>query len=251
MVSFNDQIRDGEVFEKGRRAEEVANFYLKLNGFFTLANFALHKDRRALDLSTEADLLAIRLKHSCEHVGGRKLNPCNRLSRILVHTDLSAFLIVEVKATACAINSAWDFRRDPRTALESHIYAIKRMGVVSVHDAKKVATVVAQAGRWVGPEGIIQFLCVGSETGTDVGRPVILFRDIADFLVTRFQPLLPLKIPERPEGLRTWGEFGYELTQFLKSHQDENLGSHIIREELEQAVGRYVHSGTPLYRPKS
>lgn len=129
-------------------------------------------------------------------------------------------------------------------AYESHLYAIKRMGIVPIRRTEEIASAVAQTGRWDGPEGIIQFLCVGSETGTEVGRPTILFREIADFLVTRFQPLLPLKIPERPEGLKAWGDFGYDVTKFLKSHRDRDLGSDTVREELTQAVGRYVHCGT-------
>lgn len=129
-------------------------------------------------------------------------------------------------------------------AYESHLYAIKRMGIVPIRRTEEIASAVAQTGRWDGPEGTIQFLCVGSETGTEVGRPTILFREIAEFLVTRFQPLLPLKIPERPEGLKAWGDFGYDVTKFLKSHRDWDLGSDTVREELTQAIGRYVHCGT-------
>ncbi|MDV6376422.1 hypothetical protein [Deinococcus arenicola] len=49
-------------------AEKLAYWYLRLNGFFPLANFVLHNEgeRRGSD----SDVLAIRMPHTDERIGG-------------------------------------------------------------------------------------------------------------------------------------------------------------------------------------
>lgn len=54
--------------------ETLTYWYLRLNGFFPLTNFVLHRhdlNRNGIQHRADADLLAIRLKHVYEPIGGQ------------------------------------------------------------------------------------------------------------------------------------------------------------------------------------
>lgn len=50
-------------------SEQLAYWYLRLNGFFPLSNFVLHHD--AKHRTSDADLLAVRFPYVSEDVGGQ------------------------------------------------------------------------------------------------------------------------------------------------------------------------------------
>lgn len=50
--------------------EELAYWYLRLNGFFTINNFVLHHDSEGR--TSDADILAVRFPYVLEEVGGRE-----------------------------------------------------------------------------------------------------------------------------------------------------------------------------------
>lgn len=50
--------------------EELAGWYLRLNGFFLLADFVIHKSATVAH-SSDADLLALRSSHVFEEIGGQ------------------------------------------------------------------------------------------------------------------------------------------------------------------------------------
>lgn len=49
--------------------EELAYWYLRLNGFFPIARFVVHRSKHAAN-SSDIDLLAVRLPNVYEPVGG-------------------------------------------------------------------------------------------------------------------------------------------------------------------------------------
>jgi len=247
-VPLDEEIRETNAWERGFRAEEVARFYLKLQGFFTLENFAVHEDRRSLDLSTEIDILAVRNRHSCEHIAGRRLQDCEKLSCILGSDNRSVLLIVEVKSSNCAVNPSWVWNPEQDDSFNNHLCAIKRAGFWPVSQARKIAEEIAKHGRWKDSEASAQFLCIGAQNGNTGGRPQIMFHDIADFLVKRFLPVLPVKIPERQGGLRSWGPFGYGAAECLKKLQEYHVDDpHWFRDSVE----RYVATGSFEARPRT
>lgn len=52
--------------------ETLSYWYLRLNGFFPLSNFVLHRAEDAMEYSADADLLAIRPPHVYEVIGGQE-----------------------------------------------------------------------------------------------------------------------------------------------------------------------------------
>ncbi|OAS17748.1 hypothetical protein [Paenibacillus oryzisoli] len=74
--------------------EELVYWYLRLNGFFLIDNFVLHKDN--LNRTSDSDLLAVRFPYVHEEVGGRADDWDSRLFENL-HKDKILGLICEVK----------------------------------------------------------------------------------------------------------------------------------------------------------
>jgi hypothetical protein len=240
----NDEVTGLSGLDRGSRAEEVVRFYLKLQGFFTLVNLALHKDRPSRDLMTEADLLAMRLEYSCEHIDKRRLQDCEKLTSVIDAEGTRIFLIAEIKSSVCAINEAWDYRCEQSVALQNYHYAIKKMGFRKVHDAKQVAMTVAEKGRWRDENTVVQFICFGKKRSPDLERSQILFSDIATFLSERFHNL-PLKIPERENALTAWGEFGYGAARFFHEkfgHKPKD-NKEFVAYSVDKAIENYIDKG--------
>lgn len=80
-------------------AEELVYWYLRLNGFFPLTNFVLHRDK-AQPWTSDADVLAVRFPHVSEEIGGNPEDWDPRFGRTW-GLDLAAEtigLIVEIKS---------------------------------------------------------------------------------------------------------------------------------------------------------
>ncbi len=75
--------------------EELAYWYLRLNGFFSLTDFVLHKSE-AIEHSSDCDILAIRTPHVEEAIGGMTIDWDEEL-RTKLESDRTVGLICEVK----------------------------------------------------------------------------------------------------------------------------------------------------------
>jgi hypothetical protein len=80
--------------ERGRRAEEVANWYFRLNGFLSIPGFILHPDRVQRYPETEADLIAVRFPYSAEILGGRSMIDVEILLQIDMTKTRVVFVLV-------------------------------------------------------------------------------------------------------------------------------------------------------------
>jgi hypothetical protein len=242
----NDEVAGLNAWNRGCRAEEVVRFYLKLQGFFTLVNLALHKERPSRDLKTEADLLAMRLEHSCEHIANRRLKDCEKLRGVIDAKGRRIFLIAEIKSSACAINEAWDYRCEDSDAAEHYHYAIKKLGFCNASDARQVSITVAEKGRWKDDNTVVQFICFGKTHSPNLERSQILFSDIATFLTERFTNNLSPKIPERANALIAWGEFGHGAAKFFQGrfgYRPITHGPKSIANNLDTAIENYIRTG--------
>ena len=99
--------------------EELAYWYLRLNGFFPLTNFVYHKSDSA-EYSGDCDVLAFRPAGVWEEIGGREVDWHPRLQEI-VDFDHPAVVICEVKTGA--------YERESLFPRDRHAYAIRRAGL--------------------------------------------------------------------------------------------------------------------------
>jgi len=98
--------------------EEISYWYFRLNGFFPLVNFVVHRTKE-IRHSTDIDLLAVRFPHVYEHVGGQ---PSDWDSKLMEHFDNDAILgiLCEVKTGNYDISNLFKF--------ETVKYALTRFG---------------------------------------------------------------------------------------------------------------------------
>jgi hypothetical protein len=107
-------------------AEQLAYWYLRLNGFFPLANFVLHHD--AEHRTSDADLLAVRFPYVSENVGGqaRDWDPRFMADWEIDLTRSVVGLIVEVKSGASGRADIFD--PTPEWRIRERLW---RMGMIA------------------------------------------------------------------------------------------------------------------------
>lgn len=86
-------------------AEDIAYWYLRLNGFLLLRNFLVHGDRRG-ETRTEIDVLGVRFRHRREHFSQPMKDDdwIERANRTIV-------VFCDAKKGAYDFNEAWTNRK--------------------------------------------------------------------------------------------------------------------------------------------
>lgn len=111
------------------QAEELASWYLRLNGFLLVENFVIHKETEveAKDAkhSSDADLLSVRFPHAEEKIGAKLLECDDEVLFDLFNKKKVLALIVEVKSSEepediKIFNSRYKMR-----------YALRRIGLLN------------------------------------------------------------------------------------------------------------------------
>lgn len=111
------------------QAEELAYWYLRLNGFFLVENFVIHKETEAeakdAKHSSDADLLAVRFPNAEEKIGRKLLECDDEILFSFFNKSKVLALIVEVKSSEepediKIFNSKYKMR-----------YALRRIGLLN------------------------------------------------------------------------------------------------------------------------
>ena len=76
--------------------EEIAYWYLRLNGFFPISNFVIHRSSK-IKHTSDCDLLALRTPHVYEEIGGRPEDWDAELAKLLDFDKKIIGVICEVK----------------------------------------------------------------------------------------------------------------------------------------------------------
>lgn len=104
--------------------ETLAYWYLRLNGFFPITNFVIHKSE-GIEYSADCDVLAIRPPLVYEEVGGQDDDWDPRLLEH-INSGKTIGIICEVKTGA--------FEKEKLFRTEYVTYASKRLGITSSDD---------------------------------------------------------------------------------------------------------------------
>jgi hypothetical protein len=233
-----DKVEEMLAREKGWRAEEVAAFYLRFNGFFTLPNFAVHYDSPSQFLRTDCDLLGVRFPNTVEHGNRRRMRDHSGIVKLANGKTL--FVIVEVKAGRCAVNGPWS--RD-ESGENNLLYVIKRFGFVTVGEGRAIADTIAQQLVWEDEARKVVYLCIGSEKNSEVYATQITFQDVAAFLVERIGDH-PWKLPHHTDALQIWGDFGLNLAEWSRHRIPPYCEvTDATKQELAVAITRYIEIG--------
>lgn len=188
--------------------ETLVYWYLRLNGFFPLRDFVFHRSVAFGGVqSSDCDLLALRLPHVYEEVGGRPDDWDDRFREWGI--DLNSHtvgLIVQVK-TGANDNTPGDAFSEDRL-----IMAIQRLGLVSHKSAREVARELASKATYeihtTRPPCVIAKLFVGQEPKESEEWLNLSLHDVDEFIRRRIEKYKERKLADR---LR----FPDELMQYL------------------------------------
>ena len=194
--------------EKGQRAEHVAAWYLRLNGFLSIPAFVVHLDSinprsnregEPIIQRTEADLIAVRFPYSRETIANRHMTDDPRLVKNESEGKKKPlFILAEVKAGKCSMNGPWTNPREKNMQRVLH-----RMGFTDKDDIiDQAATSLYNTGRWEGRNIIVQYVCFGEYTDPELQATYemvcqITWEEIGKFLHSRHKES-PLKNPHNP-----------------------------------------------------
>ncbi len=121
---------DLDALKLGLRAELIANWYLRFNGYFPLTSFILHDagaTKQPGGQITDADILAIRLPYTEEIIEGPaepirvKTDP-----QLDVARDFTDFIIAEVSSQECKFN--WLNEESQTVEVKFLDYCLRRFG---------------------------------------------------------------------------------------------------------------------------
>ena len=152
--------------------EELAYWYLRLNGFFPISNFVLHSlrnDTSGKRIRADVDLLAIRPPNACEEIEGIELNLD---SKIVPENEQSNYIFVycEVKTGDYNVNELF-----PENRIE---YVRKRCGAPST----SIKKVLIANEKKDGLQNDIMFISLN---------------DVLSFICDRFKQYDEYKYPSR------------------------------------------------------
>lgn len=155
--------------------EELAYWYLRLNGFFPLRNFVIHRSRR-VEHRADVDVLAVRPPYVYEEVGGRSGDWDDYLTKQLPF-DHSLGILCEVKTGAFAKDNLF---RDDYVR-----YAFPRLGLAPTKDCEKLVGELLSTMSVALPDGGRVAKLLISQDRADGPYLNRTLSDIRDFLETR------------------------------------------------------------------
>lgn len=231
--------------ERGQRAEQVAEWYFRLNGFLAIPGFVVHLDtavaeprRRGLrPARTEADFMAVRFPYSVEVIADRPMEDAAWISH-RSYAGKQLFILVEVKAGVCRLNGPWT---DAHARNMQRV--IRRLGFVEAGGRiNEVADSMYRHARWDGETAVVQYVCVGGEKDPDLSHKYrdlvqLDWSDVGAFLFERFRAF-PEKLPSAHVH-HQWPDFGRAYSNWFVINGHIHGGA-----ASPDAVRRFIDRGS-------
>jgi hypothetical protein len=161
-------------------SEDIAYWYLRLNGFLMLRNFLVHGARKGLT-GTEIDLLGVRFKHRREHLNHRMKD-----DDWIEAADKMIVVFCDAKAGSRGFNPPW---RKPEN-LQSFLALV---GVVLEHLWQPIAAELNKTGRSeFAPDGLVTLLLINHDPNSLVEKDpaqaqVLTIQGTLRFIFERFK----------------------------------------------------------------
>lgn len=233
MVLTDPQKTELENKKRAERAEIVASWYFRLNGFLSIPGFIVHPDKRQGHPRTEADLIGVRFPYSAEEIAGRRMTDDALLLNLASH-NRTLFVLIEVKVDLCKVNGPWS-----RQAEGNMQRVIRRLGFTE-KGVNDVADEMYKTLRWDDNKFALQYVTIGARRNPTLqknfkGLVQITWSEIAVFLFARFRDF-PEKLPDTGRPVHAqWPDFG-------RSYGGAFSGLRSEKDSLS-AVLRYIETG--------
>jgi hypothetical protein len=181
------------------RAEQLAYWYLRLNGFLTITNFIVHPEQ-GRQQETDVDVLGVRFPFRAEL---RTMQDDEPFARV---RSRSFIALAEVKTNVCSLNGPWT-KRDRRNMQK----VLRAVGAFPDVENDLVADSLYECGVYQSQLYHVSLLCLGRETNPEVAKnyakvPQITWSKALSFIFGRFDAYRRQK-----ESHGQWDEQGQAL----------------------------------------
>jgi len=193
------------------KAERLAYWYLRLNGYLTIPNFIVHPDPgMSAGQRTDVDVLGVRFPHRCELL----VDPMEDDPEIVLDETRPVIVIAEVKGSGCELNGPWTRRND-----ENIQRVIRAVGAFSTVAVDGVSAALYERGRYEDEQYVVSLVCIGSERNRRVESrypcvPQVTWINILAFIHGRFSRYYD---PKRAHP--QWDEDGKRLWRAFENHR--------------------------------
>ncbi len=200
-------------------SEQLAYWYLRLNGFLTIQNFIVHPDIGS-EQRTDADILGVRFPHQAE----LKPKPMTDDEPFIQIKDKPFIIIAEVKSGECNLNGPWT---EPQK--ENLQRVLRAIGAFPESEVETVAKAVYTSGVFSNNAYHLSLACFGRDPNPEIKKnlptvPQILWDKVLGFIYDRFR-----KYRDQKASHGQWDEAGQELWDCV-------LGSRTEREFKAKVV---------------
>ncbi len=191
--------------------EQLAYWYLRLNGFLTIQNFIVHPDS-GNEQRTDADVLGVRFPYRAE----LKPNPMADDVPFAKVANKPFIVMAEVKKSVCNLNGPW---KDPQK--ENLQRVLRAVGAFPEHDIETVAEAIYTSGTFSNSAYHLSLACFGKSVNAEIGKnypnvPQVLWDGVLAFIYKRFRAYRDQK-----ESHGQWDNPGKSLWDGVWNAMDE------------------------------
>ena len=163
-------------------AEQLAYWYLRLNGFLTIQNFIVHPDTGS-EQRTDADILGVRFPHRAE----LRPNPMADDELFTNFKDRPYIIIAEVTRSKCKLNGPWT--EPEKENLQRVLRAIGAFPEKSIETAAKA---IYTSGAFTNKAYHLTLACFGEAINPKISKNFpavsqILWDKVLTFIYNRFK----------------------------------------------------------------
>jgi len=226
---------------KGKRGEEVSEWFFRLNGFFLISSYVIHPDQISEKPRTEVDLVGLRLKKSQEGIFRNGVKPtimedCD----LLVKTPFkngNKHLIGIVEVTTQELPKINGPMSNPKNENVNRL--LSRVGCCENRtEVFKASESLYQNYRYENEEFLIQYFCIAKKKRADWEKEKpqliqITFDEIAEFLYKRFKAF-PEKRPQNL-AIELWSGFGKSFLEWFNESRTQR--------DCKKALNEYLENG--------
>lgn len=193
------------------KAEDLAYWFFRLNGFLTTLNFILHAERKGAT-GTDVDILGVRFPYRAELFDNTMIDFCE-FTKI---TSCPYIVIAEVKLGKCDLNGPW---MSPEKKNFQRV--LRAIGIISSENIDSVAQDLYTQGWHMNKNCHISLVCLGKYSNSDILTkypqvPQILWPDIKRFIYQRFG-----NYQNEKSWHPNWDENGQNLWNVFKQSNTE------------------------------
>jgi len=139
-------------------SEKLANWYFRLNGFFTIPNFVVHPEI-GRGQRTDIDVLGVRFPNRKEIF---KMEDHNTP---ICSSELISIVLAEVKLDVCRINQAWRSRDKG-----NYERVLRAIGLFKEAGVNAVANQLYENGHYSDKSCQVSLVCIGKRTNHNIRR---------------------------------------------------------------------------------